>query len=62
MKFMNSLDTIVLAMIISAGISVLYLILVQLFPKQMNWGVIFLAMALTLALAICMFTYSSDPH
>lgn len=59
---MNSLDSIVLAMIISAGISVFYLILVQLFPKYMNWGVIFAAMVLTLTLAICMFTYSSDPH
>lgn len=57
---MNSLDTIVLGMIISAGISIIYLILVQLFPKIMNWGVIFGAMVLTLALAICMFTYSSN--
>lgn len=59
---MTSLDSIVMAMYTSAIISVFYLALVQFFPKYMNWGVIFAAMALTLALAICMFTYSSDSN
>lgn len=58
--FINSLDTIVLSMILSVALSILYLVLVQCFPKAMNIVVPILALLVILALAICMFTYYSD--
>lgn len=57
MLFINSLDTIVLSMLLSLGFSVLFCVLVQCFPKAMNWAVPFLALAVILALSICLFAY-----
>lgn len=50
----------VLSMILSISISILYLVLVQCFPKAMNIAVPILSLLTILALAICMFTYYSD--
>lgn len=47
-------------MILAIGISILYLVLVQCFPKAMNIAVPILSLLTILALAICMFTYYSD--
>lgn len=58
--FISSLDSIVLSMILSASISVLYLILVQFMPKIMNKAVIILCLLVILAIGICVLTYSHD--
>ena len=58
--FINSLDTIVLAMLLALGISIIYVILVQCFPYFMNRIVPFLALAVILALSICLFLYYWD--
>jgi hypothetical protein len=58
--FINSLDTIVLAMLVALGISIIYVILVQCFPYVMNRIVPFLALAVILALSICLFLYYWD--
>jgi hypothetical protein len=50
----------VLSMILSISISVLYVVLVQCFPKAMNIAVPILSLLVILALAICMFTYYAD--
>ena len=57
MTFINSLDSIVLSMILAFSFSLLYLVLVQCWPKFMNKAVIVLASLIILALVICMFAY-----
>lgn len=44
-------------MIFSIGLSILYVIMVQCFPKAMNRAIPILALLLILAVGICMFTY-----
>lgn len=62
MTFLNSLDTIVLSMILAISFSLLYVVLVQCFPKFMNIAVIVLATLVILALAICVFTYQYNAN
>lgn len=62
MTFINSLDSIVLSMILAFSFSLLYLVLVQCWPKFMNKAVIMLGSLVILALAICMFTYHYDAY
>lgn len=58
MTFINSLDTIVLSMILAFSFSLLYSVFVQCFPKFMNKAVIILGSLIILALSICVFTYN----
>lgn len=47
-------------MLLSLGLSFLFLLLVHFFPKQMNKYAIILCIPVILAAAICSFTYYHD--
>jgi hypothetical protein len=49
-------------MILSLSLSVIYVALVQFFPKLMNQLSIVLGSLVILALSICVFTYYPDSH
>lgn len=54
----KSLDTIILCFIVSLGFSVLYMLLVQFFPKIMAYVAVILGSIIILACAICILNYS----
>ena len=49
-----------LCCLLSLGLSILYVILTQCFPKFMNKVVVFIGMIMTLVLTICLFIYPSN--
>lgn len=58
----KSLDTIILCFIVSLGFSVIYMLLVQFFPKIMAYVAVILGSLIILACAICILNYSRSEH
>lgn len=58
-SFMNSLDTIVLCFFVALGVSIIYFLLVQFFPKPMNYAAVIVGGLAILATAICLFFYDA---
>lgn len=58
----KSLDTIILCFFVALGFSILYMVLVQFFPKGMNYAAVILGWLAILASAICLFTYNTSEN
>jgi hypothetical protein len=58
--FINSLDTIVLGLLLALGISIIYVIFVQCFPRVINFVVPYLSLVVIFALSVCLFLYYWD--
>jgi hypothetical protein len=58
--FINSLDTIALGLLLALGISIIYVIFVQCFPRVMNFVVPYLSLVVIFALSVCLFLYYWD--
>jgi len=57
---MNSIDVVFLCCFLAGGLSILYLLLTQFFPKIMNIFAVYIGIFFTLGLTICFFTYDSN--
>jgi len=58
-NFMRSLDVIMICMAIAAGASVIYMLLVQFFPRFMNYAAIILGTLAMIALLVCCILYKT---